>query len=125
MENPPKPRRGRAANRMRNLMLAVVVFDVSVRFKLKPTRNRAAKVSAYAASVVAEACCYLGLNLSEDAVNKVWNTRECDHFHFEDGMVGAKCRKPLTAVYSERDTIVVARRIYPSETNSPFVVDDC
>ena len=67
------------ANLTRNIFIAGAVKHISSQFKISPTRNRAKRTSGVgesACSIVAAALSRLGvnkLNLTEDAVEKVWN----------------------------------------------------
>jgi integrase len=77
------PDRGRGGDTFNNLARDVaIVMSVnlaSTRLGLSDTRSDATRQKGgreSACSIVAEACCRLGMNLSEDAINKIWGKRE-------------------------------------------------
>jgi hypothetical protein len=75
--NPPPAarKRGRNVDRERNHFI-IVAIKLTVRRGFPATRNRAAKNSTSACSIVAKALSQLGVNLTERSVERIWERRK-------------------------------------------------
>jgi hypothetical protein len=75
----PDTERGRGVsphdNFLRDCILIRAVNHISETFGLFATRNECTTDSVSACSVVAEACKEVGVDLTENAVNKIWRKR--------------------------------------------------